>query len=60
MFGALSAKAAVGFRPPTQGKQKTGKSGRLLFVVNSKEENALLLSVFCLQRLKRAGTDRSR
>ncbi|MDY4663656.1 MAG: hypothetical protein SPC28_05600 [Alloprevotella sp.] len=57
---ALSSKAAVGSRPPPPDQQKTEKSGRLLFVVNSKEENALLFSVFCLRRLKRAGTDRSR
>ena len=57
---AFSAKAAVGSRPPTQDKQKTGKSGRLLFAVNRKEENALLFPVFCLRRLKRSDTDRSR
>ena len=59
-FRVLPAKAAVGSRPPTQDKQKTEKSGRLLSTVNNKEENALLFSVFCLRRLKRAGTDRSR
>ena len=35
---AFSAKAAVGSHPPTQDKQKTEKSGRLLLVVNSKEK----------------------
>ena len=34
----LSVKAAVGFRPPTQDKQKTEKSGQLLFIVKSKNE----------------------
>ena len=57
---AFSDKAADGARPPTQDKQKTEKSRRLLFAVNNKEGNALLFSVFCLLRLKRSGTDRSR
>ena len=52
---AFSDKAADGARPPTQDKQKTEKSRRLLLAVNNKEGNALLFSVFCLRRLKRAG-----
>ena len=44
------------FSPFKRFETKTEKSGRLFFPVKSKEENALLFSVFCLRRLKRAGT----
>ena len=55
MSGAFSAKAAVGSRPPTQDKQKTGKRRCSLFAVNSKEENALLFSVFLFASFEAVG-----
>ncbi|MFW5591413.1 MAG: hypothetical protein ACOCN1_07625, partial [Bacteroidales bacterium] len=61
---ALSAKAAVGFRPPhtEQGKnqEKPVSNGKfsMLFEITSRSHGFFM--VFSLHRLKRAGTDRSR
>ena len=52
---ALSSKAAVCSRPPTQDKQKTEKSGRLLLVVNSKEK-CFTFSCFLLATFEAGGT----